>query len=63
MFSKKVIVEIAGGFKRSGSSRNSTVRSIVRDETEANGKGRKDPGETQEKHPWLTLACQDEAFN
>ena len=36
---------------------------LVRDETEANGKGGKDPGETQEKHPLLTLACQDEVFN
>ena len=38
--------------------------SLTRDETETNaGKGVKDPGETQEKHSWLTLACQDEVFN
>ena len=36
---------------------------LMRDETETNGKGVKDPGETQKKHPWLTLACQDGFFN
>ena len=36
---------------------------LMRDETETNGKGVKDPGETQKKHPWLALACQVEVFN
>ena len=36
---------------------------LMRDETETNGKGVKDPDETHEKHPWLTLACQDEVLN
>ena len=37
--------------------------SLMRDEIETNGKDVKDPGETQGKHPLLTLACQDEVFD
>ena len=39
------------------------VLGLIRDETETNVKDVKDPGETQGKHHWLSLACQDESFN